>query len=410
MTRRGDLLAAAGVGQPEPSGAVVLTADVMRALADPVNAVLGGSITEVDGAPWCAIEQVSPLDGAGEPAGDRPTSALPAGPVWPRVGVVTGRAAPRPDDLVLTVADGARLSATWRGARLRVVVRDPARYRDRVLALPDADAIADRTVLIVGLGSVGSDLGARLARLGVRVVGVDHDHLAVENLIRWGLVVPLSQVGRAKARVFAETLTRLVPGARVEGHRMQIVGQAAEFDRLLAGVRPDLLVVATDTRDSRIAVNAAAGRHGLPALYIALADGASSVRIEVVADARRGPCHLCSSAAETGPGSFADEARSATTPYATGVDSSSEAVPALPVDVGIGTALASRIALTMLAGGDPSPWFRHGEQHGNVLFVALRPDTWVLTEAWQRLSYAPERQPGCPVCGGEPGPDRERTP
>ena len=37
-------------------------------------------------------------------------------------------------------------------------------------------------VMLVGLGSVGSDLGARLVRVGVRVIGCDPDRLIVEKV------------------------------------------------------------------------------------------------------------------------------------------------------------------------------------------------------------------------------------
>jgi len=213
-------------------------------------------------------------------------------------------------------------------------------------------------------------------------------------------MVPVSCTGRSKARVFAETIERMVPGAAVEAHRLDVVHDGAAFDRLIAEAAPALLVAATDTRDSRRVVNAAAARFAIPALFVALSDGAASVRIEVVADARGGPCHLCSSAAEAGELDFGDGARRSTTPYA--AEANPQAVPALPVDIAIGTALATRIALTLLAGGEVGPLFHHGEQRGNVLFVSLRPDTWVFDEAWQRLVYEPERIPGCPVCDREP--------
>ncbi len=199
--------------------------------------------------------------------------------------------------------------------------------------------------------------------------------------------------------MFAETLERLVPDAAVTAHRLDVVRDGAAFDRLIADAAPVLVIAATDTRDSRRVINAAAARFALPALYVALSDGAASVRLEVVADARGGPCHLCSSTGEAGELAAGDDARRSTTPYAAAPDA--QAVPALPVDIAVGTAIATRIALTLLAGGDVASWFRHGEQEGNVLFVSLRPDTWIFDEAWQRLVYRPEHVAGCPVCGDD---------
>src|SRR4030095_4697345 len=128
------------------------------------------------------------------------------------------------------------------GAPVQIVVSDPARYRDRVAALPGVDALAGTTAVLVGLGSVGSDLGARLVRLGVRVIGCDPDVLIVENLVRWGLPASIERdVGRPEAHVWAEALRAAVPGACVEGHDLDVVRRGGAFDALLREAAPDLI-------------------------------------------------------------------------------------------------------------------------------------------------------------------------
>lgn len=282
---------------------------------------------------------------------------------------------------------------------LEMVVLDGQLYRDRVRALPGVDELRGKRVLLVGLGSVGSDLGARLARLGVRVVGCDPDLLAVENLIRWGILVEMDEhVGRPKADVWVERLRATVPAVGVDARTLDVVREGAAFEALVRSERPDLLICATDTADSRRVVNAAAARHGVKALYVALADGAASVRIEIVEDASLGPCHLCAEHGEgIVPAGFGGTRRSRT-PYATESKPSQAAVAALPVDVGIGAAIAARVALLLLAGADAGAWFVNGEQRGNVMFMALQPNTWVFEEPWTRLVYQVERDPCCPVC------------
>lgn len=283
-----------------------------------------------------------------------------------------------------------------------VVDKDPSRYRDRVLALPAAAAILGKTALIAGLGSVGSEIGARLVRLGARVVGCDPDVLRVENLIRWGLPASIEHhAGAPKALVWQEMLEATVPGARVAGHVLDVVQQATSFDALVAATRPDLLIAATDTADSRRMVNAMAARHGVPALFVGLADGAASVRVEVVEDARGGPCHLCATVAEGGRGGTADPGARSRTPYATDrqEEGDARAVPALPIDVALGALIAARIALRMLAGEDFQTLLRNGDQKGNVLFLSLQPGWWVFEDAWDRFVYQVERDPDCPACG-----------
>jgi len=280
--------------------------------------------------------------------------------------------------------------------------KDPNRYRDRILALPGAASIADKTVVEVGLGSVGSDIASRLARLGARVLGCDPDVLAVENLIRWGLPASIdSHVGRPKATVWQEMLEATVPDARVEGHVLDVVEEARDFDALVASTRPDLLIAATDTADSRRMVNAMAARHGVPALFVGLADGAASVRVEVVEDARRGPCHLCAVRAEGSATGGQGGGRRSRTPYAADAqdEGDAKAVPALPIDVALGALIAGRIAVRMLAGEDFRAFLRNGDQRGNVLFLSLQPGWWVFEDAWDRFVYQVERDPDCPACG-----------
>lgn len=277
-------------------------------------------------------------------------------------------------------------------------VMDPSRYRDRIAALPGASVLEQKTAALVGLGSVGSDLGAKLVRLGVRVIGCDPDILAVENLVRWGLQASIeNDAGKRKAIVWQSTLQRTVPNARVEGHAIDVVRQGAAFNRLLAEARPDLLIAATDTRDSRRTVNAMAAHYDIPALFVALSDGASSVRIEVVENARRGPCHLCSMYAEGML--FGENAKRSRMPYASDTLPEPVAVPALPVDIALGTAIATRIALLLLAGADWRAFMKNGEQQGNVLFLSMRPDHWIFDGAYDRLVYEVGRFVECPCCG-----------
>jgi hypothetical protein len=284
--------------------------------------------------------------------------------------------------------------------------KDPSLYRDRIRALPGAETVAEKTAVVVGLGSVGSESGARLVQLGVNVLGFDPDVLAVENLIRWGLPASIEQhVGLPKATVWEQMLLATVPGARAKGHVLDVVEQASDFDALIAATRPDLLIAATDTADSRGVVNAMAALHGVPALFVGLADGAASVRIEIVEDAARGPCHLCALAAEGGAARTSETVRRSRTPYEAeeAAPDRATAVPALPIDVALGALLATRVALRMLAGEPPRDLLRNGRQRGNVLFFSLRPGWWVFEDAWDRLVYQVERDPDCAACGRAEG-------
>jgi molybdopterin/thiamine biosynthesis adenylyltransferase len=368
----------------DPCGALVLPPAITALAREATSSrrALFGSILEETGHVRVFVTGLEPSAGA------------------VRVGELgDGDDPPSAEEVRLT--PGPRPRACFGGRPLEIITGDPERYRDRISALPGADALGDKTVALAGLGSVGSLLGAQLVRIGVRVVAFDPDILTVENLVRWGLPIELEKnVGRTKAAVWSEHLTRAVPHARVEAHGIDVVRNGAAFDRAIRGHRPDLLIAATDTNDSRRAVNAAAAEHELTALFVGLSDGAAGVRIEVVEDARRGPCHLCAMSAE---GVSLSGARTRT-PYSSAEAAVQPAgIPALPIDVSLGASFAAKVAVELLAGRDWRNYFRNGDQAGNVLFLSLGPEYWIFDSPWEKMVYSPERDPDCPCCRDREG-------
>ena len=296
------------------------------------------------------------------------------------------------DPIALVLKATGGVVCLSQGQELRTVLVDPDDYTE---TLPVCEREARRArALVVGLGSVGSDVATRLARLGVEVVGCDPDVLEVKNLVRWGLPVGLKHVGRGKAAVWAAALDAQVPGACVTGVRLDVVRASCEFRRLFERIAPDLVVVATDTLDSRLVTNALAVEYGVPALYVALSDGAASVRLEVVSLDKGSPCHLCGVLAEGGLGRL-DSASPKRAAYAGSLPTSMEA---LPVDVSLAAGFATRVATQILRGEPWETWFSHGSQRGNVTLIALRPDWWLFDDAWSRLTHAVSQSSSCPVC------------
>ncbi|MCK6549654.1 ThiF family adenylyltransferase [Myxococcota bacterium] len=360
---------------PRPA-AIVLGPEVLR--GRPGEAAFGRVIDDGDER-VVVLESLAPRDGLTEQA------------VIASAGDPLGRG----PGLVLTLEPEA--SAHADGVPVEVLSRAPDRYRDRVRALPAAEAVRGRRAALVGLGSVGSTIGLALARVGVRLVAFDPDRLSMENLVRWGAPASPADVGRRKVQVFQEQCRDAIPGAEVTAIPLDVVRRAPELDRALRDARPDLLICTTDTRDSRVEVNAAAVRLGIPAMFVALSDGASSVRVEVVEDARRGPCHLCAVRGEEGL-ELSSRPRSSRTPYGAGSNELS-AVPALPVDIALASNVAARIALALLGREDWHRYFVHGEQRGSILFYSLEANWWVFETAWEKLVYAPVRLEDCPACG-----------
>jgi len=108
-------------------------------------------------------------------------------------------------------------------------------------------ALADKTVGIVGLGGVGSKLAVSLARTGVdRFLLVDEDVFLPENVVRHAL--DLHNTGEHKADAVAAAIQRISPSANVQVDRVHLTGQ--ESNAIVNGVlrklgRCDMLIDAT---------------------------------------------------------------------------------------------------------------------------------------------------------------------
>ncbi len=98
---------------------------------------------------------------------------------------------------------------------------------------PQSGEMTDKTIGIVGLGSVGSKIALSLARMGARKFYlVDHDVLLPENLQRNAL--DWQGVAQHKVDAMQLALDRVAPGSQVEVSRLHITGQ--ESSAAVSGV------------------------------------------------------------------------------------------------------------------------------------------------------------------------------
>lgn len=112
---------------------------------------------------------------------------------------------------------------------------------------PDYAYLANKTVGLIGAGSVGSKVATMLARAGVRKFEVvDDDVLHQENLVRnefdW------ADVGLHKGHALRQRLLRVRPDAEIVVRRMRLGGQESNLfvdAAVLALSRCDLLIDAT---------------------------------------------------------------------------------------------------------------------------------------------------------------------
>ena len=141
------------------------------------------------------------------------------------------------------------------------------RYR-RQLIMPEIGVRGQRrlkraTVLIAGLGGLGSVSAFQLAAAGVgRLRIVDMDRVAVHNLNRQ-ILHTTEDIGKSKTASARQRLKALNPGCRIEAQTVRIASETAA--ELIRGC--DLIVDGTDNLDARRVLNRAARDAGTPFIF-----------------------------------------------------------------------------------------------------------------------------------------------
>lgn len=183
----------------------------------------------------------------------------------------------------LAGGDGRAEPPVWSPERL-------ARY-GRHLVLPGVGPegqrrLAESSVLLVGMGGLGSPAALYLAAAGVGRLGLlDFDKVSTSNLQRQVLYTT-GDVGRPKVEAAAERLAALNPEVAIEPLKTRISRENA------LGIvgRYDIVVDGTDNFPTRYLLNDAAVLTRRPEVF------GSVYRFEgqvAVFDASRGPCYRC---------------------------------------------------------------------------------------------------------------------
>lgn len=163
----------------------------------------------------------------------------------------------------------------------------------RQIMLPNIDVagqekILNSSMLIVGLGGLGSPVAMYLASAGVgRLILVDHDEVELSNLQRQ-IVHSIDTVGESKVKSAKARIAQLNPDCDVIIHKTKLTDDNVEL--LVQEV--DIVIDCSDNFASRFALNRACVQSKVP-----LVSGAA-IRMEgqlSVFDARRedSPCYRC---------------------------------------------------------------------------------------------------------------------
>jgi molybdopterin/thiamine biosynthesis adenylyltransferase len=144
----------------------------------------------------------------------------------------------------------------------------PKRYLRNLESLSIAEqlCLARSRVALIGAGGLGGQAILTLARLGIgEMVVLDPDVFEESNLNRQALCT-VSQLGRSKARVAAETVQAVNPGVDLKAHQMRF--DSLTGPDLLAGVQ--VVVDCLDSVEDRLALEKTARELGIPLVHAAI--------------------------------------------------------------------------------------------------------------------------------------------
>jgi molybdopterin/thiamine biosynthesis adenylyltransferase len=148
------------------------------------------------------------------------------------------------------------------GVRATLMSARPARRAEGALGLAPPHTFRDDRGLLVGVGGIGVYVATLAAALGFPTHLLDHDRIDVTNLNRQGLFRPNDAArGGWKAEVAFEVLSRLFPRARLGAH---VARAGRGIDRDIDRFGASIVLSAVDNAETRLLLQAAARRRGLP--------------------------------------------------------------------------------------------------------------------------------------------------
>lgn len=133
--------------------------------------------------------------------------------------------------------------------------------------------LVDKKIALLGVGSVGSAAAAQLVKAGAKEITlIDPDTLEVHNIIRH--ICDLTDLGRYKTDAVKDKLIGINPDLNIKVIKKDFVKDYDNISKKINGI--DLLLVSTDTPDSRQLANIFSVKFNIPTIYISLHERARS--------------------------------------------------------------------------------------------------------------------------------------
>lgn len=248
---------------------------------------------------------------------------------------------------------------------------DLLRYSRQIL-LPQIDiagqqALAKKTVLIIGLGGLGSPVALYLAAAGVgRLLLSDPDVVELSNLQRQ-IIHDSTQLGQNKTYSAKQRLQALNPDCQIELFNHALTGNALQA----AAQRADVIVDCSDNFATRYAVNHASVNTKTPLVSAAAIRFEGQISVFIPAK-DNSPCYHClyPQQAEMDDSVYETCSNNGVIAPLVGVLGSMQALETLKILLKLGEVLSGRL----------------------LLFDAL-------TMQWRNLKLS--RDPACPVCSAD---------
>jgi adenylyltransferase/sulfurtransferase len=197
------------------------------------------------------------------------------------------------------------------------------------------------SVLVVGVGGLGSPAALYLAAAGVGKLGlVDDDRVALSNLQRQ-VLHSVHTLGEAKPSSGAKTLLNLNPEIEVKQYTKRLTGESAAD--LIKNY--DIVMDCTDNYPTRLVINRACVMQHKPMVHGAVFkfEGQVSIFHNPV-----GPCYTCLYSQKPAEGVIPDPSKNGLISTAPGVIGVLQANEVIKLLVGIGKLLVGRLLLVDL--------------------------------------------------------------
>ncbi|MBC8276053.1 MAG: ThiF family adenylyltransferase, partial [Chloroflexi bacterium] len=259
----------------------------------------------------------------------------------------------------------------------------------RLQGIFETDVLANKVVAVIGLGTGGAFVALELAKCGVGHFRlVDFDRLKVHNVARH--VCGLRDLGRLKTKAVKEVLLDKNPAVQVETFEFDVLKDEALLQQVIRGC--DLVVAATDSERSKLAINRLCWQERIPAVYGAAYERALGGDIIRVIP-NQTPCYHCILSQLLDFFEFPKQ--DGPIDYTSITDISDfQPEPGLGLDVGFIALIHAKMALLTLLRGTESKLV---DFKCNLLIWGNRAE-WIFEEPLECLFVEIEAKEDCPVC------------